>query len=128
MKFEHFAINVPEPKEMAEWYEEYIGLNIAFQLPHSPYTTFMSDDSGRLVMEVYNNPNGPMLEFDNNHHPLTFHMAFESEDAEVDKNRLIKAGAKFFDEMVPDEESHLVMMKDPWGVPVQICQRKEKIV
>jgi hypothetical protein len=36
---------------------------------------------------------------------------------------LEKAGARLFlEEPLPDG-SRLIMMRDPWGVPLQLCQR-----
>jgi hypothetical protein len=58
--------------------------------------------------------------------PLTFHVAFVSENAEKDKQRLVSAGASFFDELLKEDGSHLVMLRDPWGIPLQVCQRAEK--
>jgi len=56
-------------------------------------------------------------------HPLCFHFAVVSGAAREDRARLEKAGAKFFVEDALPDGSVLIMMRDPWGVPLQLCQR-----
>nr|WP_276169038.1 hypothetical protein [Zobellia alginiliquefaciens] len=52
-------------------------------------------------------------------------MAFVSDDAKLDKERLIREGASLVEE-VKREGVHLVMLRDPWGMPLQLCQRANK--
>jgi len=87
--------------------------------------TFLADGSGRVIMEFYSRDDAPMLEFAQVH-PLTFHVAFVSEDAETDKKRLQAAGAHFVEDIHKEDGSHLVMLRDPWGMPLQLCQRAKK--
>lgn len=122
MKFEHYAINVPEPREMAQWYVEHLGFKIARQNPEPPYMHFLADEDGRIVVEIYNNPKGPIHDF-KNMNPFSFHFALVSGDARADCERLTAAGASVaFEDALPDG-SLLMMMRDPWGVPMQLCQR-----
>ncbi len=122
MKFEHFAINVPNPKAMSHWYEKYLGLRVKKKMAEAPYMTFLADDSGTVMLELYSNPKGETLEF-SKLHPLAVHLALVSEDPAADKARLIKAGAEeISDDILPDG-SHLVMLRDPWGICLQLCKR-----
>jgi len=59
-------------------------------------------------------------------HQLTFHVAFVSENAQADKERLVAEGASYVEEMKKDDGSHLIMLRDPWGLPLQLCQRTKK--
>jgi len=126
MHFEHFAINVPEPQNMARWYAEHLGAKIVKQSPAPPYMHFLADTSGRVFMEIYHNPKGPVTDFKSLHH-LTFHFAFTSEDASADKERLLASGATLVEELRPEKGTVLVMLRDPWNVPLQICQRTRKL-
>lgn len=122
MKFEHFALNVPDAQATSLWYEEHLGLVIKKKMEESPFMTFLADDSGTVMLEIYTNPKGQTLNF-NNFHPLAVHLALVSEDPTADKNRLITAGAtEFSDDILPDG-SHLVMLRDPWGICLQLCKR-----
>jgi predicted enzyme related to lactoylglutathione lyase len=124
MMFEHFAINVEKPQQMAEWYVKNLNMEICKAMTESPYTHFLADYTGRLVMEIYANSNAEIPDYQKEH-PLRFHFAFASENAEKMKNKLVKAGATIFEELKPNEGTHLVMLRDPFGVPLQICQRSE---
>ena len=59
-------------------------------------------------------------------HPLTFHLAFVSENAQEDRERLEVEGATFVEEVRKKDRSHLIMLRDPWGMPLQLCQRTVK--
>jgi len=122
MKFEHFALNVSNPKAMSLWYEEHLGLKVKKKMADPPYMTFLADDSGTVMLEIYTNPKGETLEF-SKLHPLAVHLALVSEDPAGDKARLCTAGAvEISDDFLPDG-SHLVMLRDPWGVCLQLCKR-----
>ncbi|WP_339626882.1 VOC family protein [uncultured Maribacter sp.] len=125
MTFEHFALNVVDIKGVVNWYCTHLGLTIANQQRESPYMTFLADSTHRVVIEFYKREDELAEDF-SNRHPLTFHVAFVSENAEKDKQRLLNAGASFFDEILKEDGSHLVMLRDPWGIPLQLCQRTVK--
>ncbi|MBM3855938.1 MAG: VOC family protein [Verrucomicrobia bacterium] len=122
MKFEHFALNVPDPRAHAEWYVRHLGFQIVRSLPGSPFTRFLADDTGRTVLELYSNPMAACLDFSQNH-PLMFHVAVVAADSRVERARLEAAGATLFLEDPQPDGSLLIMLRDPWGVPLQLCQR-----
>ena len=122
MKIEHFALNVAEPVAMAKWYAENLGLSIVRQMDQAPYTHFLVDDSGNVMLEIYNNPPDQVPAYEEMD-PLLVHLAIVSGDPEVDKNRLLNAGAILVEEQYLDDGSHLVMLRDPWGLALQLCKR-----
>lgn len=122
MKFEHFALNVADPRAQAAWYVAHLGFSIARKRDDAPFTHFLADDTGRTVVELYGNPKAPVPDY-RAQHPLVFHLAVVATDAKADRARLEQAGATLFlDEPQPDG-SLLIMLRDPWGVPLQLCQR-----
>jgi glyoxylase I family protein len=122
MKFEHFALNVPDTRAHAAWYVAHAGFTIARQRAEAPFTTFLADSTGRTVVELYSNPAAAMTEFAAQH-PLVFHFALVSADARTDRARLTAAGATLVGEDSLPDGSFLVMLRDPWGVALQLCQR-----
>lgn len=87
MKLEHFAINVKDPIKMTKWYTKNLGMKVVRAQNEAPFTHFLADDSGRIMIEIYNNPADKVpvyKEMD----PLILHLAFVSENPENDKNRL----------------------------------------
>ncbi|WP_340105641.1 VOC family protein [Rhodohalobacter sp. 8-1] len=122
MKIEHFAINVSNPVEMTDWYVEHIGLKVVKQEKEAPHTTFLADDGGRVMLEIYNNPPDDVPDYENMD-PLIVHVALVSENPVKDKKRLMEAGASFISDDKLEDGSHLVMLRDPWGLPLQLCKR-----
>ena len=127
MQFEHFALNVPEPRQMASWYVQHCGMKIVFSLPDPPHTHFLADSSGRLVLELYRNEKVAIPDWFKQH-PLDFHHALKVDEPASERDRLLAAGATTFEELRPDDVTHLIMMRDPWGVPLQLCKRKRALV
>jgi glyoxylase I family protein len=122
MKFEHFALNVPDARAMSRWYVEHLGLTVLRSLPAAPHTHFLGDDTGRVFIELYSNPAAPYPDYAAGH-PLVMHVALFAPDAGAVAQRLTAAGAKpFSDETLPDG-SRLIFLRDPWGLPLQLCQR-----
>ncbi len=122
MKFEHFALNVPEAAAHAAWYVKHLGFTIARQRADAPFTHFLADETGRVVVELYSNPKSPFPDYAKQH-PLSFHLAVVAADAKAERARLEKAGATLFLEEPQPDGTQLIMLRDPWNVPLQLCQR-----
>ena len=127
MKLEHFALNVEDPIAMANWYCDHLGLKIARQKEDSPFTTFLLDDSNTVMLEIYKNPAAEVPIY-GDMNPLVIHVAFVSDDPAADKKRLQDAGATLVSDHQMNDGSHLVMMRDPWGLAIQFCKRGEPML
>jgi len=122
MKMEHVALNVSDPVAMATWYKKHLGFEIVRSMAAPPYTTFLRESGGAMMIEVYHNPPDqvpPYAEMN----PLLLHVAFVSVDPETDKEALLAAGATLVKEEHLADGSYLIMMRDPWGLAVQLCRR-----
>ncbi len=126
MYFEHIAIDVADPVAVAAWYVENLGLRIARHQPQPTQMHFLTDDAGAFCLEIYRNP---VVETPDYHarDPMLFHVAFKSKDLAADQARLIAAGATYHAETKRPGD-HLIMLRDPWGIGLQICQRAEPLV
>jgi catechol 2,3-dioxygenase-like lactoylglutathione lyase family enzyme len=122
MKFEHFALNVPDCRAQAKWYVDHLDFKIARARDDAPFTHFLADETGRTVMELYSNAKAAYPDYARTH-PLSFHLAVVAADAKSECTRLEKAGAKLFLEEPQADGTLLIMLRDPWGVPLQLCQR-----
>lgn len=122
MKFEHLAINVANPKKMAIWFVNHLGLRVVRQEQNAPFTTFLADDSGNMMLEIYKNPPDDVPDYWQMD-PLILHLAFVSANPDEDMNRLLEAGATLINDERLDATSRVIMMRDPWGVPIQLCKR-----
>jgi len=122
MKFEHFALNVPDPVSQADWYVRNLGFSVAHSGGAPAHMTFLADETGRVIVELYNNPAGPVPDYPSMH-PLSFHFAVIAKDAVAERVRLEGLGATLLSEGALPDGSVLVMMRDPWGLPLQLVQR-----
>jgi glyoxylase I family protein len=124
MTFEHFALNVPDARAMSRWYADHLGFAVVRRREDSPYTQFLADETGRMTVELYSNPRADVPDYAARH-PLVFHIAVIAADARKECERLEAAGAQRFQEEALPDGSLLIMMRDPWGIPLQLCQRAQ---
>lgn len=88
----------------------------------APYTTFLGDSSGQILIEVYNNPPNEVPSYSKLNH-LQLHLAFVSDDPPQDKERLLAAGATSVEDLIMEDGTQLCMLRDPWGLAIQFCKR-----
>lgn len=121
MKIEHVAFNVADPVAVADWYCTHCGLRVVRHIPQPAQTHFLADGDS-TVLEIYCNPPEQVPDYPNMN-PLLFHLAFVSADPASDSARLTAAGASFVEDLRKPDGSHLIMMRDPWGLAFQLCKR-----
>jgi len=121
MKIEHIAFNVSQPQSVAAWYCEHLGLEVARHIPQPNQTHFLADGQG-TILEIYCNPPDQVPDYRNTD-PLIFHLAFASRNPPEDAAKLISAGASLVTDLHLPDGSHLMMLRDPWGVAFQLCKR-----
>jgi hypothetical protein len=97
-------------------------------LSEAPFTHFLADDSGRVVMELYHHTKAPVPDYaviD----PLVFHIAFVATDVAGTLQRLLEAGASRAGEvtMTPAGDE-MVFLRDPWGVALQLVKRSSPLL
>ena len=122
MLFEHIAINVTNPVEMADWYVEHCKMRIVVQIDEPPFTRFLADMEGKTSIEIYNNESAPVPDYHSQNH-LVYHHAFSVENLEKTKDDLIEVGATFVEEVKLPDGTRLIMLRDPWGIPLQLVKR-----
>jgi len=108
---------------MTHWYVEHLGFKVARQREDPPHTRFLSDDTGRVVVELYTNPLAAITAFPAQH-PLMFHLALVAVGCAGRMSAgWSKPGPSSSLEEPQADGSMLIMMRDPWGMPIQLCQR-----
>ncbi|NHE56344.1 VOC family protein [Cyclobacterium plantarum] len=127
MKIEHLALNVHHPQAISDWYEENLGLTVVKKMDKAPYMTFLADDSGKVMIELYQNAKASVLDYANLN-PLMLHLAFVSENPDDEKKRLVAAGAELISDDTLDDGTRLLMLRDPWGLAIQFCKRAKPML
>ena len=107
---------------MAEWYVKHCKMKIVIQVDGPPHTRFLTDTEGRTAIEIYSNLSAATPDYANQH-PLIYHHAFAVDDLDGEKARLMEAGATFVEEVNLDSGARLIMLRDPWGIPLQLVRR-----
>ena len=119
---EHVAWQVKDPVAVAKWYCDNLGFRVLRKLDKTPMTHFIEDASGKVVVEIYNNPAATVPDYPAMHH-LHLHLAFVSENPDADRDRMVRLGCKVTEDIVTPAGDKLVMVKDPFGFAIQFCKR-----
>ena len=127
MEMEHVALNVSDPVAMAAWYTKHLGFEIVRSMATFPYTHFLKESGGAVMVEIYRNPPNQVPSY-SQMDPLLLHLAFVSADPEADKLALLTAGATLVKEDHLADGSYLIMMRDPWGLAIQLCKRGQPML
>jgi uncharacterized glyoxalase superfamily protein PhnB len=123
MRIEHFALQVPDPVAMADWYVQHLGCSIARSGGEPVHARFILEGSGSVMMEIYRNPCVAVPDY-NAIAPLLFHLAFLSNKPALDRDRLVKAGARVAEDLTTTPAGdQIVTLRDPWGISLQLVKR-----
>jgi catechol 2,3-dioxygenase-like lactoylglutathione lyase family enzyme len=127
LRIEHVALNVADPVAMADWYVAHLGMRIVRRIEGAPHTRFLADAAGMTVVEVYGHETTRVPDYAAMD-PLELHLAFDSPDPDGDRAALVKAGATPVSEGRLPDGSRLLMLRDPWGLALQLCARMTPLV
>jgi glyoxylase I family protein len=127
MKLEHVALQVADPVAMARWYEDHLGMRVVRESDAPGHARFVADDCGASVLELYAGtlpvPDYGAMD------PALLHVAFATEDVETTRERLIAAGASAVgDVVVTPAGDRFAMLRDPWGLPLQLAGRARPLL
>jgi glyoxylase I family protein len=127
MQVEHVAWQVADPVTVANWYIQHLGFKVLRKLEASPFTHFLADEAGRVVVEIYHNPAATIPDY-RAMNPLLLHLAFVANDPEAERDRLSKAGATLHEDLKTAAGDRLIMMRDPFGFAIQLCKRAKPMI
>jgi uncharacterized glyoxalase superfamily protein PhnB len=120
---EHVAWQVKDPPAVAKWYVDALGFRVLRKMDAAPFTHFLVDCGGRVVMEIYHNPAASVPDY-RSMNPLHLHLAFAVDHPETSRDKLLEAGATVHeDAIVTPSGDKLIMLRDPFGFAIQLCKR-----
>lgn len=123
VKIEHTAYQVDDPVAFAHWYVTHLGLTVARAQAASPFGHFLADDGGAVMLEVYRNADLLVPDY-RAMNPLLHHLAFRADDVPAVRARLLAAGATSEGDVQHTDSGDVVaMLRDPWGLPIQLVSR-----
>ena len=128
MKIEHTAYQVEDPEALARWYVAHLGLTIKRAQSAPPFGVFLADDGDAVMLEFYRQPHLPVPDY-RAVDPLILHLAFWADDVPGTRARLLAAGATAVGDVVTnDQGDEVAMLRDPWGLPVQLVRRERAML
>ena len=127
LRLEHVALNVADPRAVADWYVTHLGMQVVRQVEGPPHTRFLADAAGSSVVEIYGNSDARVPEY-GAMDPLELHLAFKSRDPDADRAALVQAGATAVSDARLPDGSRLLMLRDPWGLALQLCARARPLL
>ena len=128
MRVEHIAFIVDDPNAVSKWYCDNLGMRQVRQGPGPFFMTFLADEGDNVMFEIYDNPDVKTPDYFAQD-PMVLHLAFYSDDVEGERARLIEAGATAVGDVFHREDGDvLAMLRDPWGLAVQVLSRKERML
>ena len=80
-----------------------------------------------MGLEIYRTGETPAAPDYKSMNSMTFHVAFVSEDVKADVDRLVAAGATLEQLKLENPSFHMAILRDPWGVAIQLCKRANSI-
>ena len=128
MKIEHFAYQVEDAVAVADWYVKHMDFVVKRGADDPFAVRFLADDTEKVMIEIYSNPAVETPDYASLD-PLILHMAFVCGDIPGTIERLKAAGAVLLsgpDNLVTGDV--LAMLRDPWGLAIQLCYRNNPMV
>lgn len=107
--FEHVAFNVADPAAVAKWYCD----NMGMKMVKTGSTPFISDAGGHMMFELYHKNEAKIVDY-KQIDPNSFHVAFETNDVQALRDRLLKAGATVTKDLTKSSNGDVVVtLRDP---------------
>ena len=128
MHLEHVAYNVPAPAAAAEWYSQNLGMTVPRKFGPPANGHFLASGREQVMLEFYNNSKVKVPDY-HALDPLVLHIAFAVEDVAAVRTRLLGVGATPVGEIsTNDDGDTLAMLRDPWGIPLQLVKRAKPMI
>ncbi|MBN2369698.1 MAG: VOC family protein [Vicinamibacteria bacterium] len=123
MRIEHIAFTVKDPTSVARWWERNLGMSIVRSSDRPPFAHFVADASGRMLFELHC-PAGVAVPDYRSLDARILHVAFMADDLATARDRLVEAGASLESDVEQIASGdQIVMLRDPWGLAVQLVRR-----
>lgn len=128
MKIEHFACQVEDAAAVAVWYAEQLGFTLKRASDNGFPVRFLADESGEVMIEFYSNPAVETPDY-GAMDPLLLHIAFVCDNLPAAIERLVAGGAVLLSGPSQlDSGDTLAMLRDPWGLAIQLCHRSVPMI
>jgi catechol 2,3-dioxygenase-like lactoylglutathione lyase family enzyme len=113
---------------LSRWYVDHLGLVIKRAQSAPPFGHFLADDGGTVMLEFYQQGHLPVPDY-RSMDPLLLHLAFLASDVPAARAKLMAAGATpEGDVVVTAAGDEVAMLRDPWGLAIQLIKRADPMI
>ena len=120
---EHVAFNVRDSRAQAAWHRSEFGLKVSREGGGPDYGFFLVDGGEHMMFELYQNSRHPVLDFPNMS-SMSVHLAYVVTNVAAAKEGLLAKGATIAEDLATTPSGdHVLMIRDPWGLSVQLVKR-----
>lgn len=128
VKIEHTAYQVEDPVALSKWYVAHLGLSVKRSQAVPPFGYFLADAGDTVMLEFYRQADLPVPDY-RSMDPLLLHLAFLADDVPGTRTRLIAAGATPEGDAFKNPAGDAVaMLRDPWGLAIQLIRRADPMI
>lgn len=126
--FEHIGVNVSDPKSAARWYVSNLNMEIVKESELPNYSAFVADSAHHMMIEFNYSKDFPTMS-ELNFNFDSFHLAFSVHNIQQIKEKLLSRGAILLSDIrKTDSGDYVLVLKDPWGLPIQFVQRVKPMI
>ena len=127
LRAEHLALASPDPVAAAAWYVAHLGCTVVQASAEEPWVHFLAlPGAGGMMVELFRTPRAAVPDYARVD-PLQGHLAFATADVAATHARLLAAGATEVTAPSRTDAGTISMLRDPWGLPLQLAGRAEPL-
>ncbi len=128
MHLEHLGLNHRDPAAAAAWYCKHLGMTVARKTGPPSYCHFLADGRGKMMLEFYADPTAAVPDYAKIE-PFSLHIAFHVDNVHEAFEALLEAGGSpAMSLKTNDRGDDIAILRDPWGIPVQLVRRAKPMV
>ena len=117
-----------DPVAAAKWYSDNLRFTVIKQMNISPFAHFIADHPKKILLEIFRLPDKIVPDY-RSLDPVIMHLGFSVLDIETTYQKLVSAGAEVVSEIsVSENGDKMAMLRDPWGLPIQLIKRGMSLV
>ena len=127
-RLEHISLSVPDPVAMVKWYTENLGMVVVREGTAPNFNFFIADSGKHILLELANNADYVPIDLPKVNYS-SMHLAFMVKNIALIKKKLLAEGAAIASDISRSKSGDQVLvLRDPWGLPIQFIERANAIL
>jgi glc operon protein GlcG len=125
---EHLAFNIENAESVGKWYVKNLNMKLVREATKPNYNCFIADAGKHYMIELFDSKEFPYLDLPNLN-VNAFHLAFMVKDIAATKEKLLSNKCTLAEDIKTTKSGDKVLMlRDPWGLPIQFVERQKPML